>query len=89
MARTPFQRLSTSMSHVQPEGEKTLEHLYSTQRDAYKVLSHPPFGNSDHNSILRIREGLKYIMDHKGKPSRELPSDASLPDELNAFYASF
>ena len=28
-------------------------------------------------------------MDYKGKPSYELPSDASLPDELNVFYAHF
>ena len=28
-------------------------------------------------------------MDYKGKPRRELPSDTSLPDELNAFYACF
>ena len=28
-------------------------------------------------------------MDYKGKPSHELPSDASLPDELNSFYARF
>ena len=27
------------------------------------------------------------ISDYKMKPSRELPSDASLPDELNAFNA--
>ena len=26
-------------------------------------------------------------MDYKGKHSRELPSDTSLPDELNNFYA--
>jgi hypothetical protein len=26
-------------------------------------------------------------MDYKGKHSRELPSDANLPDELNDFYA--
>jgi hypothetical protein len=32
-------------------------------------------------------EGLKTITDYKGKPRRELPSDTSLPDELNAFYA--
>jgi hypothetical protein len=30
-------------------------------------------------------QGLKSITDY----SRELPSDASLPDELNAFYALF
>ena len=28
-------------------------------------------------------------MDDKGNPSPELPSDASLPDELNAFHARF
>jgi hypothetical protein len=28
-------------------------------------------------------------MYYKGKPSRELPNDASLPDELNSFYARF
>ena len=31
-------------------------------------------------------QGLKTITDYKGKPRRELPSDASLPDKLNAFY---
>ena len=31
-----------------------LDHLYSTHRDAYKALPHPPFGKSDHNSILLI-----------------------------------
>ena len=35
-------------------GEKTLDHLYSTNRDAYKALPHPPLGKSDHNSILLI-----------------------------------
>jgi hypothetical protein len=34
-------------------------------------------------------QGLKTIMDDKEKPSRELPSDTSLPDKLNAFYARF
>jgi hypothetical protein len=34
-------------------------------------------------------QGLQTITDYKGKPSRELPSDASLPDGLNTFYACF
>ena len=33
--------------------------------------------------------GLKTITDYKWKPRRELPSDAGLPDEPNAFYARF
>ena len=34
--------------------EKTLDHLYSTHRDAYRALPRPPFGKSNHNSILLI-----------------------------------
>jgi hypothetical protein len=40
----------------------TLDHLYSTHRDAYKSLPRPPFGKSDHNYILLIpayRQKLK------------------------------
>ena len=32
---------------------------------------------------------MQTITDYKGKHSRELPSDTSLPDELNHFYARF
>ena len=32
---------------------------------------------------------MKTITDYKGKQSRELPSDTSLPDELTYFYARF
>jgi hypothetical protein len=35
-------------------GKKTLDHLYSTHRDVNKALHRPPFGKSDHNSILLI-----------------------------------
>jgi hypothetical protein len=31
-------------------------------------------------------QGLQTITDYKGKHSRELPSDTSLPDGLNYFY---
>ena len=34
-------------------------------------------------------QGLKIIMDYKGKQSCELPSNTSLPHELNYFYARF
>jgi hypothetical protein len=34
-------------------------------------------------------QGLKTITDYKGKPRHELPSDVSLPDELNSFYGRF
>ena len=34
-------------------------------------------------------QGLKTITDYKGKSSHKLPSDTSLPDKLNAFYARF
>ena len=35
-------------------GKTFLDNLYSTHRDVYKVLPHPPVGKSDHNSILLI-----------------------------------
>ena len=35
-------------------GKKILDHLYPTHRDTYKALPLPPFGKSDHNSILLI-----------------------------------
>jgi hypothetical protein len=34
-------------------------------------------------------QGLQTITHYKGEPSRELPGDASLPDEINTFYARF
>ena len=62
--------------------------------------SDEPSNNQSVNTGLRLNpttgfdacqmwQGLKTITDNKGKPRRELPSDASLPDELNAFYARF
>jgi hypothetical protein len=37
----------------------------------------------------RMWQGLQTITDHKGKHSLKLPSDTSLPDELNYIYARF
>jgi hypothetical protein len=34
--------------------KRTLDHLYSTHRDTYKALPHPPLGKSNHNSFLLI-----------------------------------
>jgi hypothetical protein len=50
----PFDLISMSISHVQAEGKNTLDHFYSTHRDAYKALPRPPFGKCDHNYILLI-----------------------------------
>lgn len=34
-------------------------------------------------------QGLQSITDYKGRSSRDLPNDASIPDKLKAFYARF
>jgi hypothetical protein len=47
-----FYQIFTSMCNQRRK--KTLDHLYSTHRDAYKALPCPPFDKSDHNSILLI-----------------------------------
>ena len=67
------------------KGKKTLDHLYSTHRDAYKARPRPPFGKSDHNHIFLIRA-------YKQKLKQEVPvthsirkwSDATLQDCLLA-----
>jgi hypothetical protein len=51
-------------------GKKTLDHLSSTHRDAYKALPHPPFGKSDHNYIL--------ILDYKQQLKQEVPVTRSI-----------
>ena len=47
-------------------GKKTLDHFYSTHRDAYKALPRSPFGKSDHHSVL-------LIPDYKQKLKQEVP----------------
>jgi aminoglycoside/choline kinase family phosphotransferase len=37
----------------------------------------------------RMWQGLQRTTGYKGKHSWELPSDTSLPDELNYYYAHF
>ena len=54
-----------------PGGKKILDHLYSTYRDASKALPHPPFGKSDHNSIL-------LILAYKQKLKQEVPVTRSM-----------
>ncbi len=48
--------------HVNKRGDRVLDHCYSPFRDAYKSLSRPPFGKSDHSSVLLLpayRQKLK------------------------------
>ena len=52
---------------------------YRTKIESYNTSS----------EALRKWQGLQTITDYKGKHSRELPSDTSLPEELNNFYARF
>jgi hypothetical protein len=60
--------------------EKIIDHLYSTHRDAYKALPRPPYGKSDHNSILLIPA-------YKQKLKQEAPVTRSIKkwsDEADA-----
>ena len=47
------------------------------------TTSHEPSNRQSANTALRSNPTPP---DYRGKPYRELPSDASLPDKLNAFY---
>jgi hypothetical protein len=65
------------MSHVQLEGKKTLDHLSSTHRDAYKTLPHPLFAKSDQNSILMIPA-------YKIKLKQEVPMTRSISGQMTS-----
>ena len=41
------------------------------------------------SEACRMWQGLQTITDYKGKHRQELPSDTSIPDELNYFHAPF
>ena len=41
------------------------------------------------SNARRMWQGLQAVTEYEGKHSRELPSDTSIPDELNYFYARF
>jgi hypothetical protein len=58
---------------------KQAKHQYRTEIESYYTGS----------NACRMWQGLQTITDYKGKHSRELPSDTSLPDKLNYFYARF
>jgi hypothetical protein len=44
----------SSMSNALPEQKNILDHYYSNFHNAYKALPRPPFGKSDHDSILLL-----------------------------------
>ncbi len=47
---------------INMRGDRILDHCYSPFRDAYKSLPRPPFGKSDHSSVLLLpayRQKLK------------------------------
>ncbi len=47
---------------INTRGDRILDHCYTTFRDAYKSLPRPPFGKSDHSSVLLLpayRQKLK------------------------------
>ena len=56
------------------------------EKQQYRTKIELYYTNSE---ARRMWQGLQTITDYKGKHSRELPSDTSLLDELNNFYARF
>ena len=58
---------------------KQAKHQYRTKIELYYTGS----------EARRMWQGLQTITDCKGKQSRELPSDTSLPDEQNYLYTCF
>ena len=65
-----FHQIFTSMSHVQPRGEKKSKTNFTPHTDAYIALPRPPFGKCDNNSIL--------IPAYKQKLKQETPVTRSI-----------
>jgi hypothetical protein len=61
-----------------------VDSLEATVQDWNKVESYYTGSNA-----RCMWQGLQSITDYKGRPNRDLPNYASLPDEVNAFYARF
>ena len=69
-------------------GKNISDHIYSTHRDAYKALSRPPFGKSDHNSILLI-PAYKLKLKRKAPVNRSINEWSNEADaKLQDCYAS-
>ncbi len=52
---------------INTRGDRVLDHCYSPFRDAYKSLPRPPFGKSDHSSVLLLPA-------YRQKLKREVPA---------------
>ncbi len=52
---------------INTRGDRILDHCYSLFRDAYKSLARPPFGKSDHSSVLLLPA-------YRQKLKREVPA---------------
>jgi hypothetical protein len=61
-----------SLYALQKKTIKQAKRRYRTKIESYYTSS----------DARRMWQGIQTIMDDQGKPSRELPSDASLPDDL-------
>ncbi len=55
---------------INTRGDRVLDHCYTSFRDAYKSLPCPPFGTSDHSSVLLLPA-------YSQKLKREAPSGQS------------
>ena len=65
------------LTEIKERTIKQAKHQYRTKIESY-------YTGSD---ACQMWQGLQTFMDYKGKPSHKLPSDVSLPDELNALCA--
>ena len=63
-----------------------LQLIIKQAKSQYRAKIESYYTGSD---ARRMWQGLQTITDYREKHSREMPSDTSLPDELNHFYVRF
>jgi hypothetical protein len=79
-----FQGVGELSGHLN-ESRHALKRTIKQAKHHYRIKIESYTGSD----ARRMWQGLKTTTDYRGKPRRKQPSDASLPDELNAFYARF
>ena len=82
----PKARATASTPEAYKKSRYALRRTIKQAKRQYRTKIESYYTGSD---ARRMWQSVQTLTDYKGKHSRELPSDTSLPDKLNYLYAHF
>ena len=88
-ARTAAFKVRDSNPEVYKKSRYALRRTIKQAKRQYRTKIKSHYTGSNARWMWQSLQTTKGSTAYKGKHSRELPSDTSLPDELNYFYACF